>query len=114
MVARVTEMIVQPGRAEEFCRLVKTLVIPLLRKQPGFVDCLVMQLEKEHRVALAISLWKTEAEAKRYERHLFPRVLLVLQPLLETDPVIKLFDLCLSAAGQTPVVAPERKRPTAA
>ncbi|HXZ81520.1 MAG TPA: antibiotic biosynthesis monooxygenase [Terriglobales bacterium] len=114
MVARVTEMIVQPGRAEEFCRLVKTVVIPLLSTQPGFVDCLVMQLEREHRVAVAISLWKAESDAKRYERRLFPRVALVLQPLLETDPVVKMFDLCLTAAGQPAVANRERQSPAAA
>jgi len=114
MVARVAEMIVQPGRAEEFCRLVKTVVIPLLSNQPGFVDCLMMQLEREHRVAVAISLWKAESYARRYERHLFPRVALVLQPLLETDPVVKMFDLCVSAAGQTKIAEQERHRPAAA
>lgn len=63
----------------------KNGIVPILKKQTGFLDILPFFSEKmgEDKV-ITISLWTTRSDAERYEREFYPKVLDLLKPFLTT------------------------------
>jgi heme-degrading monooxygenase HmoA len=97
MVARVLEMIVKPDKTADFFHRLNTRALPLLRKQKGFVDQLTMALENEPRMVVGVSLWESPEDAARYQNETYPQIMSMLTPLMETEPVLKVFSLAESA-----------------
>ncbi|HKM84656.1 MAG TPA: hypothetical protein VJW96_00510, partial [Terriglobales bacterium] len=85
MFARILDYEVKLEKKEEFVKIIKNEVLPTLKKQTGFLEVLPFFPEKmrEEKV-IAISLWTTKADAERYEREFYPRVLDILKPFLTT------------------------------
>jgi hypothetical protein len=87
MFARILDGEVKVEKKDEMVKVLKSEVLPILKKQPGFLEILPFFAEntKEEKV-IAISLWTTKADAERYEREFYPKVLDILKPFL-TAPV---------------------------
>jgi heme-degrading monooxygenase HmoA len=83
MFARVINCEVKLEKKEEFVNAIKNEIVPILKKQTGFLEILPFFPEKtkEERV-FTVSLWATKADAERYEREFYPRVLNILKPYL--------------------------------
>jgi heme-degrading monooxygenase HmoA len=79
------------GKAKEYSNVIHDKVLPILQKQPGFMDeiTLVDTANPDHRFAL--SFWLTEADAERYDREQFPKVNEIIRPLLEMTPKVQTF-----------------------
>ncbi|MFZ0774658.1 MAG: hypothetical protein WCA49_00935 [Candidatus Sulfotelmatobacter sp.] len=87
MFARVIDCEVKLEKKEEFVKVLKNEVLPILRKQTGFLEILPFFPEKmKEGKTINISLWTTKADAERYEREFYPKVLDILKPFL-TAPV---------------------------
>ena len=98
MYTRVVEITSKPGKARELCSTIDDKVLPILRKQTGFVDETVMVSETEPNRVLALSLWNAREDAERYAREQFDTVQKIVQHLLETAPVVRTFDVHTSTA----------------
>jgi|SRR5579864_2622555 len=98
MYTRVVEINSKPGKARELCGTIDDKVLPILRKQAGFVDETVMVSETEPNRILALSFWNTREDAQRYEREQFDTVQKIVQQLLEAAPVVRTFDVHTSTA----------------
>jgi heme-degrading monooxygenase HmoA len=85
MFARILDCEVKLEKKEEFVKVIKNEVLPILKKQTGFLEILPFFPEKmrENKV-ITISLWTTKADAERYEREFYPKVLNILKPFLST------------------------------
>ncbi|MGB2604792.1 MAG: hypothetical protein WBC78_14430, partial [Candidatus Sulfotelmatobacter sp.] len=69
----------------EFVKVFKNEVLPILKKQAGFLEVLPFFPEKmTDEKVITISLWTTRADAERYEREFYPKVLDILKPFLTT------------------------------
>jgi hypothetical protein len=69
----------------EFIKLFKNEVLPILRKQPGFLEVLPMFPETvDEKKVFSISFWTTKLEAERYEREWYPKIYDILKPYLLT------------------------------
>jgi heme-degrading monooxygenase HmoA len=90
MFARIIEFEVKPEKKEEFVKKVKNEVVPILRKQVGFLEILPLFPEnvREEKV-MSISLWATKPDAQRYERDIYPQVQEVLRSYLITPSTAK-------------------------
>ncbi len=87
MFARILDCEVKLEKKEEFVKIIKNEVLPILKKQTGFLEVLPLFPEKmRDEKVIAISLWTTKADAERYEREFYPKVLDILKPFL-TAPV---------------------------
>jgi heme-degrading monooxygenase HmoA len=87
MFARILDCEVKPEKKEEFVKVIKNEVLPILKKQTGFLEILPFFPEKmKEEKAITISLWTTRVDAGRYERESYPKVLDILKPFL-TSPV---------------------------
>src|SRR5437870_9722325 len=88
MFTRVVEITTKSGKAHEVANTIHEKILPILRKQTGFVDETVLTSETESNRILGLSFWKTREDAERYHREQYPKVNEILSPLLETGPVL--------------------------
>lgn len=85
MFARILDCEVKLDQKDEMVKAIKNEVLPILKKQTGFLEILPFFPEKmKEDKAVAISLWNTKADAERYERESYPKVLEILKPFLTT------------------------------
>ena len=83
MFTRIVECTVKPEKRDEMTQRVRNEVLPLLQKQPGFVDELSLSSEHDPERMVAISFWKTREDAERYNRENFSRVQEIVKPYLK-------------------------------
>lgn len=90
MFARILDCAVKPEKTEDFVRVVKNEVLPILDKQTGFLEVLPFfpVQTKEERV-ITISLWATKADAERYEKEYYPKVQEIIKSYLTTPIVVR-------------------------
>lgn len=85
MFARILSFEVKANEKEQFVKTLKDQMVPILKKQIGFLEVLPL-FEKRggQQKVLTISLWTTIHDAERYERDSFPEVLAILKPFATT------------------------------
>lgn len=93
MYTRVVEVTAKTGKARELSNTIRDKALPILRKQSGFVDETVLVSDTEPNRVLAISFWHSKEDAERYAREQYPTIQQMLHPHLETEPVIRTFDV---------------------
>ena len=91
MFARKVSMHLKAECAGEFVKKMETEVIPLLRKQKGFLDELLL-VTPEKREVEAISLWESKEYAELYNRELYPQIEKIMARFIEGVPVVKKFE----------------------
>jgi hypothetical protein len=89
MFARILEFVPKLEKKQEFVRVIKNEVLPILNKQHGFLEMLPFFPEIKNEKAITISLWTEKKDAERYEREWFPKVQEILKPYLTTPVTFK-------------------------
>ena len=93
MFTRVVEIRTKLGKTRDFSATLNEKVLPILRKQPGFIDEITLVSNTEPDRVLALSFWQSEADAKRYNREQYPKVAEILNSLLDIPPRVQTFDV---------------------
>jgi len=93
MFARIVEFIPKPERKEEFLKVVRNEVLPILKSQPGFLEILPFVPESKTEKMITVTLWTEQQNAKRYEREVYPRVAEILRPYLTTAVTFKHYNV---------------------
>jgi heme-degrading monooxygenase HmoA len=93
MFTRVVEVSSKPGKSHEIANAINEKVLPILRKQSGFVDETVLTSETEPNRVMALSFWKTKEDAERYQREQFAKVTEILSSLIESPPAVRTFNV---------------------
>ena len=90
MFARILEFEVKLEKKQDFIKTIKNEVLPILKKQPGFLELLPFFSEKfEEKKVVNISFWDQKQNAERYEKEIYPKVQEILKPFLTTPVVVK-------------------------
>ena len=93
MYTRVVELTSKSGKARELSNTIEEKVVPILKKQTGFVDETVLVSDAEPNRVLGLSFWNGKEDAERYHREQYRQIHETIKHLLETDPVIRTFDV---------------------
>jgi heme-degrading monooxygenase HmoA len=93
MFTRTVEVTTKPGKAKELSNTINDKVLPILKKQTGFVDETVLSADSESNRILAISFWNTKQDAERYQKEQYPAVHKMVRHLLETEPAVRTFNV---------------------
>ena len=93
MYTRVVEMTTKPGKSQELSDAINEIAVPILKKQQGFMDEIVLHADAERDRVLALSFWKTKEEAERYQREQFQNIHESLRHLLDGEPKVRTFDV---------------------
>ena len=88
MFARHVTMQLKPSRAREFPVAFEKEIVPLLQKQRGFVDALLLVVPATLE-SVAISLWESQECAQIYHRDLYPTVEKIVEKFIEGVPFIQ-------------------------
>lgn len=73
--------------APEFTRIVEKEVIPMLRKQKGFLDEITF-ISPDLTEAVGNSFWETQADAEAYNRTGYPEVMKSLENVVDGIPTV--------------------------
>ena len=87
MFARHVVVRLKAKAAPEFTRLVETQVIPMLRKQKGFLDEIVF-IAPDLTEAVGNSFWETQADAEAYSRRVYAEVIKSLETVVAGTPTV--------------------------
>lgn len=87
MFARHVVVRLKAKAAPEFTRLIETQVIPMLRKQKGFLDEIVF-IAPDLSEALGNSFWQTQADAEAYSRKGYSEVIKSLANVVAGTPTV--------------------------
>jgi hypothetical protein len=87
-VARSVRFDIATDKNEEFHTLFQNEVLPILKKQDGFKNELLL-VENQH--VLAISVWKNADSAKKYETATYPQVDKTLRPIMAGRATVETF-----------------------
>ena len=93
MFTRIVELTTKPGKNKQLADTLDDKVLPILKKQKGFVDETVLVSDKEANRVLGLSFWNNKEDAEQYHRAEYPIVREKLQHLLEFEPVIRTYEV---------------------
>ena len=93
MFTRIVECTVKPEKRNELLQRLRNEILPLLQKQPGFVDEVGLVSEHDPERMVAISFWKTREDAERYHRDNFPRVQDIVKSYLEGSMKVETYNV---------------------
>ncbi|MGC2473492.1 MAG: hypothetical protein WA485_04105 [Candidatus Sulfotelmatobacter sp.] len=91
MFARILEVTPKLEKKDELIKTIRQEILPILKKQPGFLEFLpfVPEIAKEHMIA--ITLWTEKREAERYVVEAFPKVEQILKPFLSEPATVRMY-----------------------
>jgi heme-degrading monooxygenase HmoA len=87
-IARSIRFDIAPNRNEEFHTLFRDEVLPILKKQDGFRDELLL-VQDQH--VLAISVWNDMDSARKYESATYPQLDKALRPVMSGKATVETF-----------------------
>jgi len=93
MFTRTVELTAKSGKGRELSITINDKVLPILKKQAGFVDETVLVSDAEPNRILALSFWNSKEDAERYHREQYPAIQEMVRHLLEVEPVIRTFNV---------------------
>jgi len=91
MFARLVTLQVKSTMVNEFPVTFEKEILPLLRRQKGFLDELLL-VTPEKRELVALSLWETKEYAEAYNRELYPQIEKIVNKFIEGIPIVKKFE----------------------
>jgi quinol monooxygenase YgiN len=89
MFARIVEFTPKLEKKEELVKVIRNEVLPILKKQTGFMEILPFFPETKNEKVVVVSIWMEQRNAERYEREVFPKVEEILEPYLTTPITFK-------------------------
>jgi len=95
MFARQVSMRLKANTVGEFTRTMENEIVPLLQKQKGFRDEVVLTIPGGAQ-AVGISFWDQKENAEAYTRETYPEVQKLLTKVVEGTPQVQTYEVSLS------------------
>src|SRR5271155_823772 len=99
MFVRKVSMRLRTSGAEEFSRKMDAEIIPLLRKQAGFLEALTL-LAQGGKEVYAYSFWENSADAEKYEKNAFTTATNLLSGVIEGTLRVHTYTVANSTFGK--------------
>jgi quinol monooxygenase YgiN len=93
--ARNVHFQIKSGKEQEFTGLFEKEVVPMLRKQNGFLEEMTLVNPKG---AHAISLWDDRKSADAYQTSTYPQILAKLTNVIQGTPTVETYENAVSYA----------------
>lgn len=104
MFARTVSIHLKSNMLSDYTRAFEKDILPLLRKQNGFMDEITFAGPGGVDVT-AISLWENRADAEVYNTNTYPQVLKTLARFIEGTPKVQTSDVVNSTFHRDAVAA---------
>ena len=93
MFTRIVELTAKPDKNKQLSDTINEKVLPILKKQKGFVDETVLVSDQGDNRVVSLSFWKTKEDAEAYHRVEYQKIKEMVQHLLESEPMVRTFDV---------------------
>jgi heme-degrading monooxygenase HmoA len=100
MFARKVSIRLKKDSLAQFTKSFEQQIAPMLRKQKGFKDELVLSVPRSNEV-LAISLWESRTDAETYHENDYKMVLKALESVIEGAPRVGTPEILHTTLGET-------------
>jgi heme-degrading monooxygenase HmoA len=100
MYGRQVSCSLKPVKREELTQTFDREILPLLQKQHGFNEEIVL-VDQDGRQVLATSLWDNKENADTYSRETYPQVLKTLARFIEGTPQVRGYEVAFSTVHKT-------------
>jgi heme-degrading monooxygenase HmoA len=70
---------IKAGKKEEFLKTFHSQILPVLKKQNGFVDEILL-FEEGNNTGIGLSFWKSRKDAEQYQHNVFESTKKHVQP----------------------------------
>ena len=109
MFARMMTLPLKPESIEAAVKLFRTSVVPGARKQKGFRGACLL-LDRPAVKCVAVTFWRSEADARANEENLFFQEQLVkFVPYFSSPPIREGFEVCVHSLETQPKPKPSEK-----
>ncbi|HEX8180724.1 MAG TPA: hypothetical protein VF525_14340 [Pyrinomonadaceae bacterium] len=99
MFTRQVTMKLKRNAAPELTLVIEQVIMPLLRKQPGFRDQLTL-IAADRLDAVSYTFWASQADAETYNRTTYPEELRAMMSVIEKNPRVQTFEVANSTFQQ--------------
>lgn len=89
----------KPGRKDEFLHVFNGRVLPLLKKQNGFVDEMLL-FEEGTNTGIALSFWKSRKDAEHYHQNVFEKAKDHVEYMIDGRVTVRTFEVVASETFQ--------------
>lgn len=93
MFTRIVEITAKSGKSRDLATTIQEKVLPILKKQNGFVDETVLVSDTEPDHIVAQSFWNKQEDAERYRNQEYRTVREIVEHLLAGEPVVRTFNV---------------------
>jgi heme-degrading monooxygenase HmoA len=91
MFARIVEIAYKLEKKDELIKMVRQEILPILKKQPGFLELLPFVPEVATEPMFAITLWADKRDVERYVTEAFPSVEHLLKPWVSIPVTVRTY-----------------------
>ena len=95
MYARRVSIELKPNTKADFTNKLQAEIIPLLRKQKGYLDEITF-VNAAGKEAFAVSLWDNKENAEAYNRGSYAEVTKILATLVDGTPQVQTYEVANS------------------
>jgi hypothetical protein len=81
------------GKDNEFLDAWSKQILPVLKRQDGFVDEILLFEQGGRSGCVGLSFWNTPEQRERYYREVFPEAKNFVQHLLDGEPTVRSFEV---------------------
>ncbi len=89
MFARMIEFFPRIEMKEELLKTIRKEVLPILKKEHGFLEILPLIPDVKTEKIIGITLWNEKRDAERYERETYAKVEEILKPYMVAPVTIR-------------------------
>ena len=93
MFARIVELTPKPQMKDEIVKVLRREVLPILKRQQGFMEFLPFEPETKTEKWIAVTLWAEKRDAERWEREGYPKVDGVLKLYLAAPAICNYYNV---------------------
>jgi hypothetical protein len=89
------------GKKDEFLKAWSSQILPLLKKQDGFIDEF-LTFEEGTQIGCGLAFWSGRQQGEHYLHEVFPQAKNVVQHLMHGHPTIRGFEVGVAESLRVP------------
>ena len=98
MYSRIVSFTVLPDTCELTREIIHEKIIPVLRKQQGLVDLLILQSSDEPSQFLVITFWETRDHAENHHRDVYSQLIGLLKAHMDGEAGVRFYTVDTSVS----------------
>ena len=91
MFVRMIEIAPKFEKKDELIKVVRQEILPILKKQPGFLELLPFVPEVATEYMFAIRLWAEKRDAQKYTDEVYPKVEQIVKPFVTLPLTVRVY-----------------------